>query len=184
MDFDQLIKNAMSKKRYGHSIRVAETARKLAKAYHVDPDVAYEAGLLHDYCKELPKSELVKLAIEGKLITSREDLLMPQVLHGPVAAYVLKEKGFVNDVAVLQAIQYHTTGHPDMNMLAKIIFVADYIEPGRETPGIEGMFELALKDIDACIVSIVNNTIVYLISGEKIMHGDMIRLRNRLLIKE
>lgn len=184
MDFDQLIKNAMSTKRYGHSIRVAETASKLAQAYQINQHAAYQAGLLHDYCKELPKSELVKLAIEGQLITSREDLLMPQVLHGPVAAYVLEQKGYVTDVRILQAIKYHTTGHPDMGMLAKIIFVADYIEPGRKTPGIEGMFEQAKNNIDDCIVSIVNDTITYLISGEKIMHGDMIRLRNRLLIKE
>ena len=109
---------------------------------------------------------------------------MPQVLHGPVASYILKQEGLVDDESVLQAVRYHTTGHPDMDTLAKIIFIADYIEPGRKTPNIDDLFDIAARDLDECVVEIVDRTTVYLIEKRQIIHEDMIKLRNRILSKE
>lgn len=184
MDFQKRIKKQLSSKRYEHSVRVAETAVKLARLHGCDEEKAEIAGLLHDYCKEYPKEEQVRIAVEQHLLSSREDLLMPQVLHGPVASYILKQEGLVDDESVLQAVRYHTTGHPDMDMLAKIIFIADYIEPGRKTPNIDDLFDIAARDLDECVVEIVDRTTVYLISKRQIIHEDMIKLRNRILSKE
>ena len=184
MDFQKLIKHQLSTKRYEHSVRVAETAVKLARIHGCDEKKAKIAGLLHDYCKEYPKAEQVRIAVDEQLLSSREDLLMPQVLHGPVASFVLKQEGIVDDAAILQAVRYHTTGHPEMDTLAKIIFIADYIEPGRTTPNIEDLFDIAAQDLDACVVEIVDRTTAYLIRGRRIIHEDMIRLRNRILSKE
>lgn len=184
MDFQKRIKKQLSSKRYEHSVRVAETAVKLARLHGCDEEKAEIAGLLHDYCKEYPKEEQVRIAVEQHLLSSREDLLMPQVLHGPVASYILKQEGLVDDESVLQAVRYHTTGHPDMDTLAKIIFIADYIEPGRKTPNIDDLFDIAARDLDECVVEIVDRTTVYLIGKRQIIHGDMIKLRNRILSKE
>lgn len=184
MDFQKRIKKQLSSKRYEHSVRVAETAVKLARLHGCDEKQAEIAGLLHDYCKEYPKEEQVRIAVEQHLLSSREDLLMPQVLHGPVASYILKQEGLVDDESVLQAVRYHTTGHPDMDTLAKIIFIADYIEPGRKTPNIDDLFDIAARDLDECVVEIVDRTTVYLIGKQQIIHEDMIKLRNRILSKE
>lgn len=184
MDFQKRIKKQLSSKRYEHSVRVAETAVKLARLHGCDEDKAEIAGLLHDYCKEYPEEEQVRIAVEQHLLSSREDLLMPQVLHGPVASYILKQEGLVDDESVLQAVRYHTTGHPDMDTLAKIIFIADYIEPGRKTPNIDDLFDIAARDLDECVVEIVDRTTVYLIEKRQIIHEDMIKLRNRILSKE
>lgn len=101
MDFQKRIKKQLSSKRYEHSVRVAETAVKLARLHGCDEEKAEIAGLLHDYCKEYPKEEQVRIAVEQHLLSSREDLLMPQVLHGPVASYILKQEGLVDDESVL-----------------------------------------------------------------------------------
>lgn len=184
MAFEDVIKKQLSEKRYAHSLRVAQTAIKLAKAHGVDEKKAYIAGILHDYCKEYSKQEQVKLAVEQGLLASREDLLMPQVLHGPVASYVLKAEGIIEDEEILQAVRFHTTGHPDMDALAKIIFIADYIEPGRKTPNLDGLLERALCDLDDCMVEIIDRTMIYLMKDRKIIHEDMIRCRNKILSKE
>lgn len=184
MSFLELIKGQLSEKRYEHSLRVAQVAVQLAHIHKVDEKKAEIAGLLHDYCKEYPKEHLVKLAIESKFLSSREDLLMPQILHGPVAAYVLKQDKIIESEDVLQAIRFHTTGHPDMDGLAKIIFIADYVEPGRKTPNIDKLFQLATKDLDSCIVEIIDQTVYYLMDGHKIIHEDMMRLRNKIISEE
>lgn len=184
MDLQNLIKKQLSEKRYKHSLRVAEVAKELAKIHGEDERKAEIAGLLHDYCKEYVRENLVRIAVDKKLLTSREDLLMPQILHGPVASLVLKEEGIVEDEEILQAVRYHTTGHPDMGVLAKIIFIADYVEPGRKTPHIQELHALARENIDRCIVEIVDRTTMYLMRDQKIIHEDMIRLRNRILSKE
>lgn len=184
MDFQKRIKKQLSSKRYEHSVRVAETAVKLARLHSCDEDKAEIAGLLHDYCKEYPKEEQVRIAVEQHLLSSREDLLMPQVLHGPVASYILKQEGLVDDESVLQAVRYHTTGHPDMDTLAKIIFIADYIEPGRKTPNIDDLFDIAARDLDECVVEIVDRTTVYLIGKRQIIHERHDQIEKQILSKE
>ena len=109
---------------------------------------------------------------------------MPQVLHGAVASIVLKDKGIIHDEQILQAIRFHTTGHKCMDMLAKIIFIADYIEPGRTTPNIDDLMDIALTNLDKCTVEIIDRTSKYLISEHRLIHEDMIKLRNEIISKE
>lgn len=184
MEYRTIVKNKLSKKRYEHSVRVAETAVKLAAAHGEDQHKAELAGLFHDYCKEMPKEDIVKITVENNLLTTDYDLLMPQILHGPAASVVLKEEGLVQDEQVLQAIRFHTTGHPYMDTLAKIIFIADYIEPGRTTPNIDDLMGIALENIDACVVEIIDRTSKYLMSEHRLIHEDMIKLRNEIISKE
>ena len=184
MDYKALVKKELSKKRYEHSVRVAETAVKLAIAHGEDQSKAEIAGLLHDYCKEMPKAEIIRISVDNHLLTSEYDLLMPQVLHGAVASVVLKDKGIIHDEQILQAIRFHTTGHKCMDMLAKIIFIADYIEPGRTTPNIDDLMDIALTNLDKCTVEIIDRTSKYLISEHRLIHEDMVKLRNEIISKE
>ena len=68
-----------------------------------------------------------------------------------------------------------------MDTLAKIIFIADYIEPGRSTPNIDDLMGIALKNIDACVVEIIDRTSKYLIGEHRLIHEDMIKLRNEII---
>lgn len=184
MNYKKIVQDKLSKKRFEHSMRVAENAVKLAKVHRENEKKAEIAGILHDYSKELPKEQLVQIAVDHRLLTSNLDLQMPQILHGPVASVVLKEEGIVDDEEILQAIRFHTTGHAHMNTLAKIIFIADYIEPGRTTPNIDDLMDIATDDLDRCVVEIVDRTTQYLLSEHRLIHEDMIKLRNEIISKE
>lgn len=184
MDYLSIVRNKLSKKRYEHSVRVAETAVKLAKVHEEDIKKAEIAGMLHDYCKELPKEEIISIAVDHDLLTSEYDLLMPQILHGPIASVLLKKENILQDEQILQAIRFHTTGHPSMDTLAKIIFIADYIEPGRNTPNIDDLMGIAIKNLDECVVEIIERTSKYLMSEHRLIHEDMIKLRNEIISKE
>ncbi|MBQ4345645.1 MAG: HD domain-containing protein, partial [Oscillospiraceae bacterium] len=64
-NYTALLRARLSKKRFVHSVNVAESARELAVRWNADPDWAYLAGLLHDCCKELPAEEQEALMRSG-----------------------------------------------------------------------------------------------------------------------
>jgi predicted HD superfamily hydrolase involved in NAD metabolism len=178
-----IIAQVLPAKRYQHSLRVAETAVKLARCHQIDEEKAQIAGMFHDYCKSMPKEKQIEVVVSHHLLTSQEDLLMPQVLHGPAASVVLKEKHLVEDAGILEAVRFHTTGCANMSDLSKIIFIADYVEPGRETPNIGRFFELAEKDLNKAMIAIIDQTTAYLTNSGKMIHLDMVRCRNHLLVE-
>ncbi|WEV45165.1 bis(5'-nucleosyl)-tetraphosphatase (symmetrical) YqeK [Streptococcaceae bacterium ESL0687] len=157
------IKAQMSDHRFKHVLSVEETARKLAKIYGVDEDQAALAGLLHDYAKELPKEEFRELIQKYEL---DPDLLNwgNNVWHGVVGIYKIKEDLGLKDPEILEAIRVHTVGSSSMTTLAKIVYVADYIEPNRDFPGVDKARKLAKKDLDAAVAFETQKTIEHLLN--------------------
>lgn len=179
--YKELLKTRLSVKRYTHSVGVANTAAKLAGMFNGNIAQAYLAGLLHDYAREVPNSELLELAVEHNLVQDSVELLQPNLLHGAVGAWMLKEQGIVEDEAVLNAIRWHTTGHPDMDQLARIIYIADYIEPERKFPGVEALRTIAHRDLDLGVLAGLDHTISFLIQKNGFLHPLSVAARNRLL---
>ncbi len=171
----------LSPKRYAHVLGVADTAARLAERYGGDIQRAYMAGLLHDYCREVPAGELLDLAVEHNLYSDAVDLLQPDLLHGPVGAWQLRQEGIVQDAQILDAIRWHTTGHPDMDQLARILYIADYIEPNRNFPGVEDLRKIAARDLDLSVLAGLDHTIGYLLSRGNYLHPLSVAARNRLL---
>ena len=136
------LRTVLKPSRVNHTIGVAETARRLAEHYGtVDPERAYLAGILHDCGKN-----------RGTALT-----------HGPVGAVIAREEYGIQDEEILSAIRFHTTGRPAMTDLEKIIFTADYIEPGRDrAPRLEELRKMAFCDLDKTIVCILADTLSYL----------------------
>lgn len=182
--FHDIIQKQLPEKRYQHSLRVAEMAITLAKAHHANVIQAEIAGLMHDYAKYVPKESLLQEAEKAGLITDVSEYKAIYLLHGPVGAQLLYEQGIVNDQEVLKAIASHTVGHPGMSDLEKIVFLADYLEPGRKTPHIKEIFEVALKDLNQGLRMALDQTIQYLVSQGQPIHPDAIRCRNECLLKE
>lgn len=91
-----------------------------------------------------------------------------EILHGPVAALIMQETFGIDDEEVLLAIKNHTTGRAQMTKTEKLVFIADYIEPGRQTPGVEEIRELAYNQgsLDKTIYEISKRTVLYLISKD------------------
>jgi predicted HD superfamily hydrolase involved in NAD metabolism len=129
----------------------------------------------------VPNAELLELTMAHNLSSDAVDLLQPSLLHGPVGAWMLKEHGIMDDEAILDAIRWHTTGHPDMNQLAKIVYIADYIEPNRDFPGVDLLRQLTYRDLDLGVVAGIEHTLSFLIQKDGYIHPLSIATRNRLL---
>lgn len=149
----------LSDKRYFHTLRVAETAERLAEIHSIDPKKARLAGLLHDTAREVGKGELLHVAEEDGLAVGDFEREQPMLLHGPVAAEFARGDLGVKDGEILDAVRVHTTGEPEMGPLALTLFVADKIEPGREGPGVENLRELARKDLRRCACAALEDSI-------------------------
>ena len=173
MNRDEMIKKLKGKlndKRFVHSVGVEYTAATLAFVHGADVEKARIAGLLHDCAKCLPAEEKLRKAKKHGLPINRSEKLNPDLLHGKLGAYYAKRKYDVKDDEILSAITYHTTGHPDMTLLEKIIFVADYIEPNRKmVKDMEEIRKEAYEDIDKCIIHILKNTLDYLNSKKYVV---------------
>lgn len=173
MNRDEMIKRLKGKlndKRFVHSVGVEYTAATLAFVHGADVEKARIAGLLHDCAKCLPAEEKLRKAKKHGLPINRSEKLNPDLLHGKLGAYYAKRKYDVKDEEILSAITYHTTGHPDMTLLEKIIFVADYIEPNRKmVKDMEEIRKEAYEDIDKCIIHILKNTLDYLNSKQYVV---------------
>ncbi len=137
----------LSGKRHAHTLRVADTAERLAGIHNLDPRRARLAALLHDSARETGKEEMLRLAGEKGIQANDLERERPMLLHGPVAAELAREDLGVEDDEVLDAVRAHTTGEPGMGPLALALYVADKIEPDRDQPGVETLRKLALKDL-------------------------------------
>ena len=146
----QKVQMQMSERRFRHVLGVEETAVALAAKYGADEAKASIAALTHDYAKERPNDEF-------ELIIRRDgfDLALlnygNEIWHGLVGADIVQRELAIDDEEILQAIRVHTTGAAKMSLLDKIIYVADYIEPGRDFPGVKEAREIALVDLDAAV---------------------------------
>ncbi len=157
------LEKKLTKKRFEHSLGVEYVAGSLAMVHGVDVEKALTAGLLHDCAKYLTSEEKIESCRKYNLSISECEYNNPELLHAKLGAYFAKEKYGITDENILSAIEFHTTGKPAMNMLEKIIFVADYIEPNRKPlKDIEEIRKEAFSDIDKCIVHILKNTLSYL----------------------
>ena len=92
--------------------------------------------------------------------------------------YIAREEYQVSDEEILNAIYWHTTGRPGMTILEKIIFVADYIEPGRNFEVAEKVRKYVYEDLDKCILLCTDSTIMYLIQKGKLIHPYTLETRN------
>lgn len=155
------MKKVLKTERFDHTLGVAYTAASLAFLYDVDTDQALTAGMLHDCAKYVEHK--VEKCRKYKIPVTEAEEKEPSLLHAKLGAYLAEHQYHVNDQEVLNAIRYHTTGHPDMTRLEKIIFVADYIEPNRKMlPHLPEIRKMAYHNLDEAIVSILQDTLAYL----------------------
>jgi predicted HD superfamily hydrolase involved in NAD metabolism len=145
---DAFVRARLSEKRYGHTLRVANTAEDLARTHSLDPDRARLAALLHDAAREIGDAEeFLKLAEAWHLPIGEPERESPKLLHGAVAAELARRELGVDDNDVLEAIRVHTVGRPGMGPLALILYVADKIEPARDYPSVERLRGLSSENL-------------------------------------
>lgn len=152
----------MDDARFQHCVRVSETARKLAELNNYDPDKAALAGFVHDYAKQVPVEEYIKVI---KTKNFDQDLLnwSRAIWHGIVGTYFIQHDLRIDDPEIIQAVNRHTTADVEMTTLDKIVYMADYIEPGRDFPGVEEARKITYKNLDAGVGYQLAHTLEYLI---------------------
>lgn len=178
------LKEILSEKRYKHSLGVADEAEKLARRYGADVHKAYLAGLVHDCAKEYDPNDMENI-LRTKYGISADYMsrLMPKILHGQLGACDAQSKFFIYDPEVLDAVRYHTTGKGSMSLLTKIIYIADYIEPGRDFDGVEALRKKAYENLDEAIILGIDETIKDLLNRGLVIHPDTVHARNDLVIR-
>lgn len=168
-------------KRYLHSVRVMEESIELAKIFNCNVEKATIAGLLHDCGKFESKQELLKKSFDFDIIQKNAHIDDSALIHGALGAEIARQEFKVEDMDVLNAIRYHTTGRPNMSLLEKIVYISDYIEPGRNFTGVNIVRKLAYKNLDVALFKAMNQTIKYLIDKELYIHPDTFNARNYLI---
>jgi predicted HD superfamily hydrolase involved in NAD metabolism len=174
-----IVEAHLTKKRFEHTLRVAETAVKLAEIYHVSAEKAELASIFHDYCKYRSLDEMKRI-IQSTYLPKDLLLYHHELWHGPVASIMIEREYGISDEAIQSAIYYHTTGRAHMSDLELIVFVADYIEPGRSFPGLNEVREMAKQDLVKTAWMVSRNTIQYLMEKKNRIYPDTFHAYNDL----
>ncbi len=138
-------------KRAAHVLGTASTARRMSLRWGLDPDDAEEAALLHDSTKRWTDAEQLAYCDRMGIALTEGERSNPQLLHARTGAVYARER-FGCPEYICDAIRWHTTGKPDMNLFEKVIYLADMIEPNRSYPGTEELRKLADEDLDRCML--------------------------------
>lgn len=162
------LKKELDRSRYEHTMGVMYTAAALAMAHGGDQKKAMLAGLLHDCAKCIPNDEKMALCKKYHIELTQAEKDNPALIHAKLGAYLAQKKYHVTDEDVLHAILVHTTGEPGMNLLDKIIYIADYIEPGRDkAKNLPVVRPLSFQNLDTALLKILGDTLDYLKSTGK-----------------
>lgn len=184
-DLDNLrlhLHSAVDAKRFEHSVGVSYTAAALAMVYDSSSDFIHKAlvaGLLHDNAKCLSDSDLYLYSQKAGIDITESEKNTPFLLHGKLGAYYARKDYGIEDEDILNAITWHTTGRPGMSLLEKIIFTADYIEPGRtKQKNLCELRKLAFCDLDRCVYRISDDTLEYLSAKSQSIDSMTVRTRD------
>ena len=174
-----ILKKRLSKKRYTHSLNVADAAKKLAELYGVDKDRAYIAGLLHDICKEDDAEVQKRLMLKGNMSLSGAELSSKALWHGPAGAYYIKTELEVQDEEIISAVRYHTIGRPGMSRLEEIVYLADLISEDRDYKDVDKMRKLAFSDLDKAMYEAVCYSLLTAVKKQNYIPEGTLELYNQ-----
>ncbi|NLG87351.1 MAG: HD domain-containing protein [Firmicutes bacterium] len=177
------LKRSLTAHRYAHTLGVADAAVQLAQRYGGNEDKAYCAGLLHDCAKGLGNEELLQTALAFGIVRDDIERACPDLLHGPVGAMLAWKEFSIDDTEILTAVALHTLGAEKMGLLAKIIYIADYIEPNRSFPGVDDLRTLAQQNLDQAVLRAMDSTITYVLQQSLPLHPQTVRARNSMLLE-
>ncbi|KGG54057.1 MULTISPECIES: bis(5'-nucleosyl)-tetraphosphatase (symmetrical) YqeK [Lactobacillus] len=176
-------KSNMTEDRFEHCIGVSKTAKKLAELNQYDEDKAALAGFIHDYAKQVSVEEYREVI---KTKGFDQDLLNwnRSIWHGIVGIYFIQRDLKINDSEILTAVRRHTTADVEMTTLDKIVFMADYIEPGRSFPGVEEARKITYANLDKGVGYQLAHTLEFLIEKRNKIYPRTLDAYNVWGIKE
>ena len=183
-DIKKKLKEMLTRETYAHSLSTCETALKLAKRFGVSEKKVGLAALLHDCAKSMSYDELIYNVKKYKIPVDKLELKTEALLHAPVGKKLASVLFGIADHQILSAIRYHTTAAPAMFVIAKLVYVADFIELARRHKGVVDAREAAKKDIDKAMLFILRKKIPYLVKKKVLIHPRSVKALNWFLERE
>ena len=166
-----------------HIYRVQDVARELARFHDMDEDRAALGMLAHDVARAMPDEELLRRASDLGLPVGLVEHQVPIVLHGPVGAEVLQQEDGLDDPSLYGAVYWHTTAHPSLDSLGKLVFLADKLDPQKivRYPYLPQLKKLAAEDLDLAMLEFLTRETIARIGRGELIHPLFVESRNALL---
>lgn len=161
------VQERLSPARIAHSLAVGKLAQELCSRYNVPPEKGMLAGIAHDIAREWDESDALSFMRRTRERISRFEKRHPVVLHGRVAAIMLRKEFGIEDQQVLDAIRDHVLGKPGMGLLSQILFVADFLEPKRGFLKEEDRVSLLKLDLETMLVRVTEEIFGFLEAKKK-----------------
>lgn len=158
-EYEAEVKKHLSEKRFYHSQCVAKSAAELARRYGADVERARLAGILHDIMKDTPPQEQLKIIEKYGIMLTEAERRNVKLWHAVSGAAYAEHVLGLEDREILDAIACHTGGKSGMNLLDKVLFVADYISGDRDYPGVEELRKLAESSLEEVMIEGIAFTI-------------------------
>ncbi len=183
MEYNEIekdMKNILSEKRFNHSVGVVERAIEFAKIYNIDEEMVKKVAIAHDCAKELTAEEAFKYVKENNIEIDEIEQLEPGLIHGKIGADIAYKKyNFTKEMT--NAILYHTTGNVNMDTLAKIIYVADKTEEGRNHIDKETVVNLTKQNLNEGVLYVLKYMIEHSFKKDSLIHPNTIQLINKII---
>ncbi len=151
----------VSSQRAAHVERMEEDGKKLAKVHDLDESKVTLAVCAHDLFRDTKPDKLLKMANVWNVKITKEERYLPLLLHGKVASEYLKRRFNVEDVEILDAVSYHTSGMPTNSKIVKALVVLDTTEHGRNFDGVEELRKIVWRSLDDGYAAVIKNKICY-----------------------
>lgn len=179
--YKEYLKANLSKKRYNHSLNVADSAVELAKIYGEDTDKALVAGLLHDVAKELPSEKQREYVLKSQLNVDEVETKSHALFHAIAGAEIARLVFGIEDMDILLAIRYHTVASSDMSRLAAIVYLADLISADRDYKDVKHMRKVAVAGLEKAMLEALSFSITDSVSKGNTIPLSTLSAYNRFL---
>jgi predicted HD superfamily hydrolase involved in NAD metabolism len=166
-----------------HVLRVEAEAASLALRHRQDEERARLAALGHDLVRHIKGAQLLGLASQYGLAPDPVEQASPVLVHGPVAARILRRDYAYDDAEVLAGIDCHTTARSGMSALEKVLFIADKVEPGKlvHEAALGEVKDLAEESLDAAVLRYLDHILEQAVRRRWLVHPRSLEARNELL---
>ena len=179
-DLSATMKSHLSKGRWNHIVGTAKKAYELSEQYGVNRQQAVLAAYFHDYFREVSKKEMIIMAEKYFDVVSEAEYEKPSLLHGKIAAAYFEQEKLITDPVVIEAIRCHTLGKPDMDPVAKILYICDAIEETREYPSVEDLREyVSGHSLDESFLYVIKDLIIELIKDNQTVYFETVETYNK-----
>ena len=179
-EIEKYVKEHLSEKRFYHSKCVMDRCEEIATNLGFDIEPAKKVGIAHDIGKELLPEEKLEYCKKNGIEVDEMEKNNTTLLHAKIGADIAKKEFGFNET-MCNAIKAHTTGLPNMDLLAKLLFIADRTSKDRALPDIDYINELLDQNIDEAILYILDKKIELQIQKHAAMHVNTIVTRNWVL---